>query len=133
MQQETDKLIRLHKAVLQAHLDGDVEALLADEPADYVVANRGEISHPSLEERRAMFSHYLGRTEFSEYRDLVEPIVRVSADGTLGWVIAQVKAKGMQTTAEVPQPLEFISAWIELYEKRDGRWWRIGNVSNFKA
>jgi hypothetical protein len=36
-------------------------------------------------------------------------------------------------TAEGSQPLEFISAWIELYEKRDGRWWRIGNVSNFKT
>lgn len=59
MQQTTDELIRLHKAVLQAHLKGDVEALLAAEPADYVVANRGEISYPSLEERRTMFSHYL--------------------------------------------------------------------------
>ena len=133
MQQETDELIRLHQAVLQAHLDGDVEALLAAESADYVVANRGEISHPSLEERRSMFSHYLGRTEFTEYRDLTEPIVWVSADGTLGWVIAQVMAKGVQMTAEGPQPLDFISAWIELYEKRDGRWWRTGNVSNFKT
>ena len=133
MQQETDKLIQLHKEALQAHLDGDVDALLAAEPADYIVANRGEISHPSLEERRSLFGHYLGQTEFSEYRDLVEPVVHVSADGTLGWVIAQVKAKGVQMTAAGPQPLEFISAWIELYEKREGRWQRIGNVSNFKT
>lgn len=29
-------------------------------------------------------------------------------------------------------PIQFVSAWIELYKKRDGRWLRTGNVSNFK-
>lgn len=28
--------------------------------------------------------------------------------------------------------LELTSAWIELYEKRDGRWLRVGKVSNFE-
>jgi hypothetical protein len=57
----------------------------------------------------------------------------VSADGSLGWVIAQVEAQGEQTTPKgVVEPIEFVSAWIELYEKRDGRWFQVGNVSNFK-
>ena len=29
--------------------------------------------------------------------------------------------------------IEFDSAWIELYEKRNGRWVRIGNVSNIRS
>jgi len=29
-------------------------------------------------------------------------------------------------------PVEFVSAWIELYRKVDGRWMRTGNVSNFR-
>jgi len=33
---------------------------------------------------------------------------------------------------EQKTPVGFVSAWIELYEKRKGRWYRVGNVSNFK-
>jgi hypothetical protein len=61
---------------------------------------------------------------------VTEPIVSVSADGTLGWVVVQVRARGVQGDAK--EPLAFVSAWIELYEKRKGRWVRVGNVSNFK-
>ena len=72
-------------------------------------------------------------SKLQEYRDLTDPVVQVSGDGTLGWVIVQVEARGSQTNAAGGKtPLEFVSAWIELYEKRDGRWLRTGNVSNFK-
>ena len=123
----------LHARGIRAHLESNPGLLLEDASEDFVLANRGSISHPTLAERRARFSSYLGRTTFSEYRDLVEPIVKVSKDGTLGWVIVQVEARGVQTTdAGKKEPLEFVSAWIELYEKRDGRWTSVGNVSNFK-
>jgi hypothetical protein len=107
--------------------------LLENEAADYVVANRGEITRPTIQQRRERLSKYLGASEFSEYRDLVEPEISVSADSTLGWVVVQVMARGKQkTTSGEEAPIEFTSAWIELYEKRAGKWLRTGNVSNFK-
>lgn len=130
---DPDVLRALHEKVLDAHRESNVELLLEDEAAEYVVANRGAITRPSVDERRTQLGSYLGRTTFKEYRDVTEPIVRVSSDGSLGWVIVQVQASGIQTTpAGQKEPLEFVSAWIELYEKRDGRWVRVGNVSNFK-
>jgi hypothetical protein len=64
---------------------------------------------------------------------VAEPQIAISSDGTLGWVIVQVQANGIQTSERGEKvPIEFVSAWIELYEKRDGRWLRVGNVSNFK-
>lgn len=127
------RLLALHAEAMAAHRSGDVELLLKDEAQDYVVANRGEISHPTLEERRAFLGPYLRDTRFTEYVDVVPPIVRVSRDGTLGWVIVQVRARGEQVDAEgTRQPLEFESAWISLYEKRGKEWRRVGNVSNFK-
>lgn len=134
-QSTTDRqaLLALHEKVMAAHRASDVEMLLADETADYVVASRGEVTRPSVQERRERLGPYLGRTRFSEYRDLVPPSVEVSADGTLGWVVVQVTGKGMQTASDgSSQPLEFTSAWIELYRKVDGVWKRTGNVSNFK-
>ncbi len=54
--------------------------------------------------------------------------MKVSADGTLGWAIVQVEAKGVRAG----EAYAFQSAWIELHEKQDGEWVGIGNVSNFK-
>ena len=130
---DTDLLKALHAKVMRAHLQGKIGILIEDEAPEYVVANRGSISRPTLDERKVRLGSYLRRTIFEEYRDAVDPVVTVSADGTLGWVIVQVQARGVQTTADgKSEPLEFQSAWIELYEKRKGRWLRVGNVSNFK-
>ena len=130
---DADLLRALHEKVLRAHRSSDVELILEDEPEDYVVAGRGEITRPTRDERRTRMGAYLTSTKFEEYRDLVEPIVTVSTDGTLGWVVVQVQARGVQTSKPgETQPLQFVSAWIELYAKREGRWYRVGNVSNFK-
>jgi hypothetical protein len=128
-----ETLRQLHEQVMRSHRQSDIEGLLEHDAKEYVLVDRGVISRPSLEERRARLGSYLGRTRFEVYRDVIEPIVSVSKDGTLGWVVAQVHARGMQrSTAGKEEPLEFDSAWIELYEKRGGRWYAVGNVSNFK-
>jgi hypothetical protein len=130
---DTEQLLALHEEVLRAHRESNVDLLLAAEQDDYVVANRGEITRPDRKARSEGLGPYLRRTRFSQYVDKVPPIVKVSSDGSLGWVIVQVEARGEQTTsAGTVKPLQFVSAWIELYEKRNGRWFRVGNVSNFK-
>jgi hypothetical protein len=119
---------------MQAHRQSDVDILLEDEAADYVVVSRGAVTRPTLDERRERLGSHLRSTTFQEYRDVADPQVTVSSDGTLGWVIVQVQAKGLQKSpGGGNEPLEFVSAWIELYEMRDGRWFRVGNASNFKS
>jgi hypothetical protein len=127
------KLLALHEEVMQAHRESNADLLLRSDAADAVIANRGQITQPTLDERRARLEQYLGTTRFAEYTDLVPPIVQVSDDGSLGWVIVQVRGAGVQTTQDGgPKPLAFESAWIELYERRGESWYRVGNVSNFK-
>ena len=124
-------LLRMHRDVIRFHLDNDVESWLASEGDDYVSANGGGITFPTLEERRAQRGPYLARTTFTEYRDLVDPVIRVSDDGTLGWVICQVQMAGTQRGEDGDAvPIGSVWAWIELYEKHDGAWRLIGNVSN---
>jgi len=127
------KLLALHEEAMRAHRESNADLLLLSEAPDFISANRGQITQPTLDARRARFQQYLGTTRFAEYIDLVPPVVRVSDDGSLGWVIVQVRAAGVQTTQDGgSQPLAFESAWIELYERREGSWYRVGNVSNFK-
>jgi len=127
------ELLALHEDVMRAHRESNAELLLRSEAPDSISANRGEMTRPTLDERRARFQQYLRTTRFTEYIDVVPPVVRVSDDGNLGWVIVQVRAAGVQTTQDgSSKPLAFESAWIELYERRESSWYRIGNVSNFK-
>lgn len=132
--QHERELLRLHDAGLKAHLESDLEAFLATQAADFVVVSRGEVSSPSMQERREFFGPYLSATTFEIYKDQIPPIVKVSRDGSLGWVIAQVEGRGTTATSEGGRaPIEFVAAWIELYERRDGRWISIGNASTFKG
>lgn len=109
-------------------MDRDAEALVSVQGEPFVLVSRGDVNTISKDDLRSFFVPYLARTTFTAYRDVVDPIVRVSPDAQLGWVIAKVEVTGTQDG----KPLNFVSAWIELYEKRNGRWYGIGNVSNFK-
>jgi len=123
----------MHEALLESHLDGDAEGVLANEAEGIVVVSQGDVLLPTRQERARQFTRYLERATFTEYRDLVDPIVRVSECGDMGWLIAQVFISGEYIGADGRrEPFESTWAWIELYEKRDGQWWRIGEVSNRK-
>ena len=125
------RLLALHEQAMEAHRNNDVDLLLQADAEDFVLASRGLISRPSLEQRRQVLGPYLRDVRFAEYIDVVAPVVHVSADGTSGWVIAQVRARGTEVGG-AGRSIQFESAWIELYEKRGGGWRRVGNVSNFK-
>lgn len=126
-------LLALHERVLEAHRRSDPAMLLEGAAEEFVQAGRGQLTRPTLAERRERFTRYLGATRFTRYADDVPPVVEVSADGTLGWVVAQVSAEGLQSMAGAPpETLRFTSAWIELYRKVGREWTSVGNVSNFK-
>lgn len=133
LDKDAARLLELHREMLAAHRDNDVDRLLAVEPDEVVSVSRGEVRFPPKDERYALFKEYLESTEFEEYRDLIDPIVRVSEDGTLGWLICQVKIAGTRTLDNDEQVrVDSVWAWIELYEKKNGRWYRVGDVSNVK-
>lgn len=129
---DVEAILNLHAELLDAHKDYDVGRVLASEPDEIVVVSRGEVSIQTRSERAPRFERYLQNTRFEEYRDLIDPIVRVSRDGTLGWLIAQVQIVGDRAVDGdgERERFEWVWAWIELYEKMDGRWYRVGEVSN---
>ncbi len=128
---EVAALEAIHESILEAHRVGDADSWMATEADTVVSANSGEVSFSSATERHAMRDRYLSSTTFSVYRDLRPPIVMVSEDGTLGWVIAEVEIKGMRSSeGKAEAPVEGVWAWIELYEKQGGVWKGVGNVSN---
>ena len=130
---DAEEILTIHKNLLASHLRNDVDGVLEAEADEIMVASRGEVLFPTKVERAMQFERYLKNVQFEEYRDLISPIVRVSRDGTLGWLIAQVRIVGTRMDSGGKSiPIESTWAWIELYEKREGRWLRVGEVSNVR-
>ncbi|MDH5643222.1 MAG: hypothetical protein OEY63_03395 [Gemmatimonadota bacterium] len=124
-------LLDLHAEILRAHVEGRVDIWMTLESDSYVSVNRGRITFPEASIRREQRAAYLAATTFEVYRDLRDPIVRISEDGSLGWLIAEVEIAGSAPGPDGESTsFNEIWAWVELYEKADGRWRGIGNVSN---
>jgi len=125
-------ILALHEAGLKAHMDGDIDALLAIQADDFLLVDRGEVSSPSKQDLRDFLGPYLASTKFEFYRDKVPPLVKVSQDGTLGWVAAQIEARGESVGSNgQARTIDAEFAWIALYERRGDEWVSIGNATSF--
>jgi hypothetical protein len=77
-----------------------------------------------------MFTEYFRDAKYYEWDDVEEPIVRVSNDASMAWMITRTKVRRVQKNADgAEKEAKFVYAGIMTYEKRDGRWVRAANVS----
>ena len=80
-----------------------------------------------------MFTQYLRNAKYYEWDDVEEPIIRISNDSSMAWMITRTRVPRVQTKADgAEQEEKFVYAGIMTYEKRDGRWLRVANVSTFE-
>ena len=121
------ELLAVHQRTLEAHLSGDWAWFGNDTADPFLVGNHGEFRRLSPEDQRQRFRAYLSSVTFSDYRDVEPPVVHVSQDGNTGWVIARVHVAG---TTNEGESFDTTFVWTMLYERRDGRWVRVANVSN---
>ena len=125
------EILGLHRADIQAHLDGNVEHLVGGQSPDFTSVHSGEVRRPTPEETRAALTRYLNNTTFTEYRDLREPVIGVSRDGSTAWSIVQVKVAGHRVDAP-GSPIDFTCAWVTIYTRQDDKWMRVVEASTFK-
>ena len=117
------ELLRLHALQRTAHLEKRAELLVAPHADSVFSISRGVVSVDRPAESRAMFQSYFDRVTFRAWDDAAPPVVRVSPDGQMAYVIVQ---KRVHLTAPdstgAPRSQRTWFAWLEVYEKRGGRW-----------
>ena len=128
-----EELLEHHRRSIQAHFEKDIEYLLHDLFPDFFAISNADITHPTVDEQRANFTDYLTRTTFNEYRDLVEPEIGFSDDSSLAWMNVKVKVSGTRVNDDgISSKVDFICAWLTLYQREGDRWLRVGEVSTWR-
>ena len=124
------EIMDFHKKFIDDHLKKNIDSFVEDYAEDYIFVANGEINHPSKDEFKTSFSNYLKSTTFSEYRDLDEPIIGFSKEGSLAWSIVKVKVAGHRNMEDGSQKeFDVTYAWITLYKRHHDRWIRTVEVS----
>jgi len=126
------ELLAVQKLELDAHLKTDA-SLLQPSAGPMVSVSSGKISRITPEASHAFFTEYFRNAHYPLYENAEPPIVGVSQDGTLGYVISRVRAHRVQAGADgKSREGRFVYAGIMVYEWRDGRYVRVANVSTFE-
>jgi hypothetical protein len=127
------EILDLHQQTIAAHWKKDARFFPEHTADGYFAVQNGEVRHPSRKETAANFERYLSTTTFTEYRDLREPIIGFSKDGSVAWCVVQVKVAGRdRDESGAESPFDLTWAWITLHEKQDGRWIWLGESSGYK-
>jgi hypothetical protein len=120
----------MHRLARTAHLEKRADLLIASFADSFLNISNGTVELRTPSESRARFQAYFDRVAFQEWDDLAPPVVRISPDGQMAYVIVQ---KSVRLTAAdstgVGKPEHTIYAWVELYEKRARRWTLMAVVS----
>jgi hypothetical protein len=130
LEKEKAELLRIHKSEREAHFKTDVDMLLENSPDEFISVGRGKINRSSKADARKMFTGYFRDAKYYEWDDVEEPIIRISNDASMAWMITRTRVRRVQKTADGAEKEEkFVYAGIMTYEKRDGHWVRVANVS----
>lgn len=122
------QVYRLHRKLLAAHCLGDAEMIATLSAPQSLSANRGELRQISKDAMREQFTALFQTVKYTEYHDVVMPIIELSASSDLGWIGVNVRTNG----SELKTGTSFTSqwAWVMMVKKIDNVWVHAGNASS---
>lgn len=124
------EILALHRSFIRAHLAKDAAFLARFASPGYLSVSDGRVEQMNASRMEAMLSDYLNSTTFSDYRDIADPIIGVSRDGSLAWAVVQVRVAGTRSLPDgASRQFDTRWAWITLYQREGRHWSRIVDVS----
>jgi hypothetical protein len=72
---------------------------------------------------------YFARVRYLEWSDIAPPLIRISPDGQMGWMAANVRARYIERAKPEAGEKAFKSSWIATYQRQGCEWKMTGNSS----
>lgn len=130
---EREKLLALHALDRQAHFNLDAESLSVNTIDTFIYVGDGKINYIRKADQINGFKEYFKDATYSKWDNLEEPIIQISEDGTVAWMITRVEvARAHVDSLGNQKSINFIYAGIMTYKKENGEWAKQANVSTFE-
>lgn len=119
---EKGRILKLHEKQKDFHINKNADSLVGQFSDDFYSINKGVISKPSKEESISMFSNYFNSVDFIKWDDKVPPIINVSSDGQMAYVIVDklVVLSYKSQSKIVTDSTNF--SWVSIYKKYNNQW-----------
>jgi hypothetical protein len=132
-EQEKARLLHLYESALQAHLANDARAFLAEYASQWYEVRNAGVRLRTKEDALPAIEQYFQRTHFFDINELAPPIVHISPDASMAWVIGQIRVRAAQKDLnEQEQDFSFKCAWVSIYEKHEGQWVQVVDAPSFQ-
>jgi hypothetical protein len=99
LEKERAELLRLHKSDREAHFKTDVDLLQESSPEEFIAVSDGKVYRTKKADEQKQFAEYFKGAKYHEWDDLEEPIVRISKEGGMAWMITRVRVRRTQKDA----------------------------------
>lgn len=117
------ELLELHNQQRVAHFNRDAKLLMSTSADDFTSVSDGKIHRPTRENSINGMQRYFDNSTFLEWDDITPPVIRVSDDATMAYVIVHKKVRLLEKSeAGNSQEETEVFAWVAIYQKRNGRW-----------
>ncbi len=114
-------ILKLHAMDREGHLKGDAELIAAQlaPKVDEVVG--GHIKSMTRAEAKQQFEQYLKTVKFTEWEDAADPVIKISSDGQMAWMIVETKAE-VAPLENLEEKHTFSNSSIQTFEKGTDGW-----------
>jgi hypothetical protein len=130
---EVEQLLRIHESDRRAHFETNAKRIMEHASDEFISVSDGRVQRTTPAEDLKFFEEYFKGAKYYEWDDLEPPIVRVSNDASMAWMIVRTRVHRVQThSGGETSERRFVYAGIMAYEKKGGRWARVANVSTFE-
>ena len=127
-EREIASLREMHAREIRSHVERDAAWIGATTAEQFVSATSGRIDRTTRDAVQSFFEGYFEGATYPVYEDLEPPVIRVSDDGSMAWILSRTRVRRVRDGTE----RAFVYAGIMTYEKRDGSWVRVSNASTFE-
>lgn len=130
---EITQLLKIHESDRRAHFETNAKQIMEHATDAFISVSNGKVQQTTRADNLKFFEEYFKGARYFEWDDLEPPIVRVSDDASMAWMIVRTKVRRAQTQSDGKTTERgFVYAGIMTYEKKDGQWVRVANVSTFE-
>ena len=125
-EQEKARLLHLYESALRAHLENDAKTFLAEYASQWYEVRNAGVRLRTKEEALPAIEQYFKRTHFYDISEMAAPIIHISADASMAWVIGHIRVRASQDVSdEQERTFSFQCAWVSIYEKHEGEWMQV--------